>query len=174
MSKRTKIILLTVLIVLILLSGAYLYYMISMQKRTSERDAAIARASQQAQLTEVSQADKWVWGDDSIFWVVEGKKAAGEEEYVFLKYKEDGTPVEGQKAMLILPLAGTVTREDMVNRFEAGLPGAKLIRILPGIYDSQYVWQVFYEQGSMKYYQFYGLKDGAAIGKAIELPGWEQ
>ncbi|OWR29152.1 hypothetical protein CDO73_15920 [Saccharibacillus sp. O23] len=173
MSKRTKVILLSVLIVLILLSGAYLYYMVSMQGRTSERDAAIARAREQANLTEVSRTDKWVWGDNSIFWVVQGTTAAGQEEYVWLKYKDDGTPVEGQNSVLVLPLAGTVSRDDMIARFEAELPDAKLIRILPGIYGNQYVWQIFYKQGDMRYYRFYGLKDGAATGKTMELPDWQ-
>lgn len=173
MSKRTKVILLSVLVVLILFSGAYLYYMLSMQGRASERDAAIARARQQANLTEVSRTDKWVWGDNSIFWVVQGKTAAGQEEYVWLKYKSDGTPVEGQNSVLVLPLAGTVSRDDMIGRFEAELPDAKLIRILPGVYGSQYVWQIYYEQGGIKYYRFYGLKDGAATGKTMELPDWE-
>ncbi|OWA37155.1 hypothetical protein B9G55_03530 [Saccharibacillus sp. O16] len=173
MSKRTKIILLAVLVVLILLSAAYLYYMLSMQKRTAERDAAITRATQQAQLTEVSQADKWVWGDNSIFWVIQGKNAAGEEEYVWLKYKEDGTPAEGQNSVFTLPLAGTVIRDDMTVRFKAELPEAKPLRILPGIYASQYVWQIFYQQGDMKYYRFYSMKDGAAVGKTVELPDWK-
>jgi len=171
-SKRAKIILLVVLILLILLSGAYLYYTISMQDRTSERNAAIAAARTQAQLTEVERADKWVWGENSIFWVVLGTTAAGEEEYVWMKYKSDGTPAEGQNALRTLPLAGTVTREDMRSRFEAELPDAKLIRLLPGVYSNQYVWQIFYEQNDTRYYRFYNLKDGSEVGQPSALPKW--
>ncbi|NGZ74281.1 DUF5590 domain-containing protein [Saccharibacillus alkalitolerans] len=172
MSKRTKIILLAVLIVLILLSGAYLYYTLSMQNRTAERSAAISSARAQAQLTEVERADKWVWGDNSIFWVVQGTTVSGEEEYVWLKYTSEGTPVEGKNAFRTLPLAGTVSRDDMKSRFEAESPDADLVRMLPGIYNNQYVWQVFYEQGGKHFYRFYNLKDGSAIGSAYELAEW--
>lgn len=172
MSKRTKVILLTVLVVLSLLSGAYLYYTLSMQGRTAERSAAIASARAQGQLTEVEHADKWVWGENSIFWVIQGTTAAGEEQYVWLKYTEEGTPAEGENAFRMMPVAGTVTREDLWNRAEAELPDAKLIRILPGVYQNQYVWQLFYEQGDTHYYRFYNLKDGSVIGEAFDLPDW--
>ncbi|QDH19478.1 DUF5590 domain-containing protein [Saccharibacillus brassicae] len=172
MSKRTKVILLTLLVVLILLAGAYLYYMLSMQGRTDERNAAIASARTQGQLTEIERADKWVWGENSIFWVVQGTTASGEEQYVWLKYTPEGTPAAGENAFRSMPVAGTITREDMWDRAEAQLPDAKLIRMLPGVYGNQYVWQVFYEQQDTHYYRFYSLKDGSAVGEAFDLPDW--
>ncbi|GGO04213.1 DUF5590 domain-containing protein [Saccharibacillus kuerlensis] len=172
MSKRTKMIILVILIVLILLTGAYLYYTLSLQERTKERNAAIASARSQAQLTEVKRADKWVWGENSIFWVIQGTTDSGEEEYVWLKYTSEGTPAEGENALRTLAVNGTVTREDMRSRFEAEYPDAKLVRMLPGIHNNQYVWQIFYEQNDKHYYQFYNLKDGSAIGEAFEMAKW--
>ncbi|WP_172250484.1 DUF5590 domain-containing protein [Saccharibacillus deserti] len=172
MSKRTKIILLAVLVLLILLSGAYLYYTLSMKERTNERSEAVALAVSKAQLTETGRADKWVWGEDSIFWVVQGSTAAGEQQYVWLQYTQEGKPAEGKSAVRIMPAAGTISREDMWNRLETELPDADLIRMLPGFYNKQYVWQIFYEQAGERYYRFYSLTDGRAIDEPFLLPGW--
>ncbi|MDO3409646.1 DUF5590 domain-containing protein [Saccharibacillus sp. CPCC 101409] len=172
MSKRKKTILLIVVIALILLLGAYLYYTLSLQGRNSEKDAAIASARSQQNLTEVERADKWVWGKDSIYWVVLGKNAAGEEMYVWLPYTAEGQPAQGGSKAHVLPLAGTIARSDMERRVETELPEAKIIRMLPGFYDNRHVWQVFYEQQDTHYYRFYSMKDGSAIGEAFDLPKW--
>nr|WP_305120920.1 DUF5590 domain-containing protein [Saccharibacillus sp. JS10] len=137
-----------------------------------ERNTAIAAAQTQAKLVEVERADKWVWGENSIFWVVMGTMADGKQEYVWLKYNSDGTPAKGNNAVRTLPVEGTVTREQMQDRFAAELPEAKLIRMLPGVYLNQYTWQIFYEQNDTRYYRFYNLKDGSAVGQPSALPKW--
>ncbi|CAI6081040.1 DUF5590 domain-containing protein [Cohnella sp. JJ-181] len=126
-----------------------------------EERSAIARAKQEAGLTEIEGASKHVW-EESV-WVVRGKDAAATEWFVWLR--EDGSVKEKAEDGLDEAAAAA--------RFQADHPGKKIVRQLPGWFAGQPAWEIRYIDDPASKRQailFYSFKDGSQL-KTYSLIG---
>lgn len=156
---RTKWWFISVVVIAVLLIGVYRYYEFVMRDTWTERDAAMVEAKQQAGVTKTIAVTRSVW--DQVCWVVEGTKANGDHIMVWL--------VDGAK-----PHIETVnisqTPDTMKSRIEALMPKADIVKLVPGIYNSQYVWQLYYKEGDHYYYRFFRFTDGSPLTEEFTLP----
>ncbi|GIP20062.1 DUF5590 domain-containing protein [Paenibacillus sp. J22TS3] len=166
MKKKTKWILLSILIVLVVLFGIQRYYVYTMSDYWAEKDAAIIVAKQQAGLASVEHASKSVW--DTVCWVIEGKSTSNQDIVVWV--------VDGKVDHQELAKNG-VTLEQVRNKVKAELPDATIVRLVPGIYDKdpddtakEYVYQLFYKEKDHYNYRFYKFSDGQALQDTFTLP----
>ncbi|MFD1905616.1 hypothetical protein ACFTAO_29710 [Paenibacillus rhizoplanae] len=72
--KRRKWIWLGITVVLLLLFGLSQFYAYIMKDQWNERSEAKELAQARAGLTEVTKAQKSVWNENEIYWVLTGKK----------------------------------------------------------------------------------------------------
>ncbi|WP_027093607.1 DUF5590 domain-containing protein [Cohnella thermotolerans] len=127
----------------------------------SERTEAIRLAKSEAGMKETLDAVKHVW-DESV-WVVIGKDADGVKWYVW--ERADGIVKEKADDGL--------SREQIVDRFNADHPGQEIVRILPGWFQGQPAWEVRYVSDpstKREAIDFYSFKDGTKL-KTYDLPG---
>lgn len=159
MRTRTKWIWISILILAAALFGAYRYYIYVMQDTWKQEDAAILRAKQEAGLVKTIEAAKSVW--DDVCWVVEGEDATGGHIMVWL---EEG------KEPHVEQVNSANARASMKARIKALMPKAHIEKLTPGIYENQYVWQLYYKQGDHHYYRFFRFTDGSPLTEEFTLP----
>ncbi|GAA0135505.1 hypothetical protein YSY43_23450 [Paenibacillus sp. YSY-4.3] len=159
MKKRTKWILLSILILLLVLFGLHRFYVYVMQHTWNEESAAIQTAKQQTGIVSVDKTWKSVW--DEICWVVQGKNENGEDLMVWLP--ESGEPHEEL-------LSGGTSEQQIREIVKNELPGIRIVRLMPGIYEGEYVWQLFYKEKEHHYYQFFKFSDGSILPDKFTLP----
>ncbi|WP_223066662.1 DUF5590 domain-containing protein [Paenibacillus caui] len=159
MRTRTKWILISVLVAAAAIFGLYRYYIYVMQDTWTQEDAAILRAKKEAGLVKTIGVSKSVW--DEVSWVVEGKDASGQHIMVWL---QDG------KAPHTEQVDQGITKTAMEAKIKAEMPNIHIVRLLPGVYENQYVWQLFYKNGDHYYYRFYRFNDGSALTEEFTLP----
>ncbi|WP_019640407.1 DUF5590 domain-containing protein [Paenibacillus fonticola] len=159
MKKRTKWILLSILIVLLLLFGLHRYYVYILQDTWSEEKTAIQQAKQQSGIVEVVKTWKSVW--DDVCWVVQGNNEAGEELIVWL-------PANGEAHEELL--ANGKSESQMRSIIKETLPGIKIVRLVPAIHDREYVWELFYKEKEHYYYQFFRFSDGSVLPDKFTMP----
>ncbi|QWU14596.1 Uncharacterized protein YpmB [Paenibacillus sophorae] len=170
MRKRRKWILYGVFLALLLLFGLYQFFAYVLKDQWSERSAAEAAAISGAGLTEIEKAQKSVWDENSIYWVITGKNKAGSDVMVWVRFTVDGKPAQGENAVHTQELSQGVSEEKMRQIIAAQVPGIKIERLLPGAYNGEYAWQLFYKDGDRYYYRFYRFSDGEQIGDGYSLP----
>lgn len=159
MKKRTKWILLSILILLLVLFGLHRYYVYVMQDTWNEETAAIQAAKQQTGIVSVEKTWKSVW--DEVVWVIQGKNENGEALMVWLPASGDAHAE---------PLASGTSEEQIRDIIKEQLPEARIVRLMPGIYEGEYVWQLFYKEKEHHYYQFFKFSDGSALPDKFTLP----
>ncbi|WP_025690968.1 cell wall elongation regulator TseB-like domain-containing protein [Paenibacillus zanthoxyli] len=170
MRKRRKWIFYGVFLALLLLFGLYQFFAYVLKDQWSERSAAEAAAINGAGLTEIDKAEKSVWDENSIYWVITGKNKTGAGMMVWVRFTVDGKPAQGENAVHAQELSQGVSEEKMRQMIAAQIPGIKIKRLLPGAYNSEYAWQLFYQDGDRYYYRFYRFSDGEQIGDGYSLP----
>ncbi|KAF9122429.1 hypothetical protein BGX30_002016, partial [Mortierella sp. GBA39] len=111
----------------------------------SEKDTAIAKAKQEAGIVSVTDAQKSVWDQNSIYWVVEGTNKTGQEVMVWVQFTDQGKPKEGQNTVHQELLSSGMSKEKMKAKIKSSIPGIKDMRLVPGVYNGEYVWQLFYK-----------------------------
>jgi uncharacterized protein YpmB len=132
----------------------WLYRSIHMEEWRTEA-AVIETVTSSTYLQKVSHAAAF-HGDDP-YTIVYGEDPDGlpmiawvSEEGVHSKYTKDG-----------------ITEQDARNRVMASHPDADILRVLPGVLNKVYVWEVFYRkeiaQGIQHYYDYYRFEDGHYI-----------
>ncbi|GGF74783.1 hypothetical protein GCM10010912_20030 [Paenibacillus albidus] len=168
MKKRKKWVLLGSALLLLVLFGLSQFYVYIMKDQWAERDTAKEVALARAGLTEVVKAQKSVW--DSVYWVLTGKNKAGTDLMVWVRFTEDGKVAEGDNAVYAEELSNGTTEKQIRNQIAAELPEISIERLLPGVYNGEYAWQLFYEQDERYYYKFYRFSDGTQIGEGYSLP----
>lgn len=159
MKNRTKWILLSIVILLIIFFGLYRFYLYIQEDIWQGENAAVALARQETGLVESEKVWKSVW--DEVCWVVQGKNADGIEVMVWLP--------EG-KAAVEKPLSEGVSEPEIRKIIQDQLPGINIVRLTPGIYNNQYVWQLFYKDNSHYYYRFYSFSNGESLSEMFTLP----
>ncbi|MNO68045.1 hypothetical protein D3C76_588650 [compost metagenome] len=170
MKKRKKWILLGSVLILLLLFGLIQFYAFIMKDQWNERDIAKDVAKTSAGLTEVTKAQKSVWDENEVYWVLTGKNASGTELMVWVRFTVDGKFAEGADAVFAEELSKGTSEEKMRSLIKADLPDISIERLLPGVYNGEYAWQLFYKQSGRYYYQFYRFSDGARMGEGYSLP----
>ncbi|MRN53342.1 DUF5590 domain-containing protein [Paenibacillus monticola] len=170
MKNRRKWILLGSALILLLLVGLSQFYAYIMKDQWNERDAAEDVARTRTGLTEVSKAQKSVWDENSVYWVLTGKNEAGTAMMVWVRFTVEGKVADGDNAVYGEELSKGTSEQQIRAIITAQLPDIKIERLLPGVYNGEYAWQLFYEQGKRYYYQFYRFSDGSPIGEGYSLP----
>lgn len=163
MKRKTKWILTSIFIALLILLGIQRYYVYTMEDYWNEKDAAVIVAKQQANLASLTHASKSVW--DTVCWVIEGKNTAGEDTVVWI--------VDGKVDHQELAKNG-VSLDQIKNSIKSQMPDISIVRLVPGIFDQgagkQYVYQLFYKEGDHYNYKFYRFSDGQALPDTYTLP----
>ncbi|CAH1194302.1 hypothetical protein PAECIP111892_01557 [Paenibacillus auburnensis] len=170
MRKRKKWLPLGIGVVLLLLFGLGQFYAYIMKDQWNERNAAKEVAKSRAGLTEITKAQKSVWDANSIYWVLTGKNGAGTKLMVWVRFTLDGKPAGGTNDIYAEELSKGTSEKQIRAIIAAQLPGAAIKRLLPGVFNGEYAWQVFYKLDNRYYYQFYRFADGTAIGEGYSLP----
>ncbi|MFD1885036.1 cell wall elongation regulator TseB-like domain-containing protein [Paenibacillus wenxiniae] len=150
--------------------GVNQFYVHVMAKPWSQEQAALEIAQQNAKLASVTHSYKSVWNDTSIYWVIQGSNDQNQNVMVWVKFNTDGTPATGTNAVHVEPTAGTITEQRAAELLQKDLPGAEVVRSVPGSYNGKYAWQVFAKSGDHYYYVFYNFRDGTKLGGPMELP----
>ncbi|MEJ9220932.1 DUF5590 domain-containing protein [Paenibacillus glucanolyticus] len=170
MKKKTKWILLSVSGVLLLLLGLQLYYSHVMKDTWNEERMAINASKQHGGLVSTGKTYKSVWGEDNNYWVVSGKDKDNQDRMVWVKFTDDNVPVDGADAVQSVLLSSGMSEAQILNQIHNDLPGATIKRLLPGMYENEFVWQLQYESNGQRGYRFYRFQDGNPIGNDIILP----
>ncbi|WP_410514848.1 DUF5590 domain-containing protein [Paenibacillus sp. BR2-3] len=170
MKKRRKWILLGSALMLLLLFGLSQFYVSIMKDEWNEKRAAEDIAGTRAGLTQVKKAQKSIWDENSIYWVLTGKNEAGIEMMVWVQFTKDGKIAEGDNAVYGVELSRGTSEQKIRSLIEAQLPDITIKRLMPGVYNGEYAWQLFYEQGDRYYYKFFRFADGTPIGEGYSLP----
>jgi uncharacterized protein YpmB len=159
LKTRTKWIWISILIVAVAVFGLYRYYIYVMQDTWKQEDAAILRAKQEAGLVKTTSVTRSVW--DEVCWVVQGQNAEGQPIMVWL---QNGQPPHTET------IGAGSTKQAMTARIEALMPNAHIARLVPGIYNNQYVWQLYYKEDDHYYYRFFSFSSGKALTEEFTLP----
>ncbi|MEK5027363.1 cell wall elongation regulator TseB-like domain-containing protein [Paenibacillus sp. FSL M7-1046] len=170
MRKRKKWLLLGIALFLLILFGLSQFYAYIMKDQWNERSAAKEVAKTRAGLTEVSKAQKSVWDENSVYWVLTGKNEAGTDLMVWVRFTVDGKPAGGDNGVYAEELAKGTSEKQIRSIIASQLPGIDIKRLLPGVYNGEYAWQLFYKQEGRYYYKFFRFADGTAIGDGYTLP----
>lgn len=56
------------------------------------------------------------------------------------------------------------------NRFSSEVPAGEIKRIMPGVVNGIYVWQVYYKDGTHNHYRFYRFSNGEQVDLVYTLP----
>ncbi|ASA22885.1 DUF5590 domain-containing protein [Paenibacillus donghaensis] len=170
MKKRRKWILLGSVLIVLLVVGLIQFYAYIMKSQWGEQQIAEDIARTQAGLTEISKAQKSVWGEEAIYWVLTGNNAAGQELMVWVRFLPGGTAAEGENAVYGEEISKGTSEEQVRAIIKSQLPGIKVERLLPGVFNGEYVWQLFYQQEGIYHYKFFRFADGTEIGEGYNLP----
>jgi uncharacterized protein YpmB len=132
----------------------FMYFRYVQQDYRSEREAAVSKALEQNELVRVSKAERYVW--DQTYWIVYGENESGEPVIVWVGDDE----IYSKKA------ADGIDRAELARTIE-NQPGVNLLRLTPGVFGGQLVWEAYYnkkeEDINRPYYAFYRFADGALL-----------
>jgi len=167
---RKKWILLGSAAALILLLALSQFYAFIMKDQWAEKRAAVAVAENRAGLTRVTKAQKSIWDENAIYWVLTGDNEAGKKLMVWVRFTKDGKVAEGDNAVYGAELSQGTSEQQIRSLIKSQLPDITIKRLLPGVYNGEYAWQLFYKQGDRYYYKFFRFTDGSPIGDGYRLP----
>lgn len=170
MKNKNRWIFLGIILFLLIVFGLYRYYIYVMQDQWSEKDLAINKAKQGTDIVEILKAQKSVWDKDSIYWVVEGTNKSAQNVMVWVKFNEKNKPQEGEGTVHEELVSSGISEAKMKAQIKNKLTGIEKMRLLPGVYNGEYAWQLFYKVKDHYYYQFYRFSDGEEIGTPFTLP----
>lgn len=102
---------------------------------------------------------KSVW--DEVTWVVKGEDELGQEMMVWLR---DG--VEAYEEPISNGFSESAIRQQIIELY----PGIQIVRLVPGVYNNQYVWQLFYKDATHHYYCFFDFYNGEPLPEVFTLP----
>ncbi|WIV17918.1 DUF5590 domain-containing protein [Paenibacillus polygoni] len=168
--NRKKWIYISILTVLLILFGIYQFYVYVMKDQWAERDLAVSIAEQQAQLTSVTKTQKSVWGEESIYWTIEGTNSESKPIMVWVRFGMDHKPVSGKNSVHTELIENSFSEDEMYAKIAAELGNIEIIHLHPSYYNKTYVWQLFYKQDGKYVYRFYQFSDGTEIGNGYQLP----
>lgn len=170
MKKRKKWILLGSVLLLLLLFGLIQFYAFIMKDQWNERNIAKDIAKTEAGLIKVTKAQKSVWDENAVYWVLTGKNVNETDMMVWVRFTVDGKFAEGTNGVYAEETSKGTSEAKIRSIIKADLPNISIERLLPGVYNGEYAWQLFYKQSGRYYYQFYRFSDGARMDDGYSLP----
>lgn len=139
-----------------------------MNDQWSQEDIAIAAAKEQTELVKVTKTEKSVW--NKIIWVIEGKDKDDQNLMVWVPFTDDYKVDSTSGAVHSELLKNGVSESQMKAIIQNDLPNIEEIRLDPGMFDGNDVWQLFYKEQDHYYYRFYKFSDGTQLGEQYTLP----
>ncbi len=141
---------------LVILTGFVLFVLVSFYVYVRSADSdyrraennAIRIAKEQGSLTDISEAISHTW--DETVWVVSGKDADGQDWMIFERSNE----------LVRRKVSENMSKKQMLAKFSQEHGGTP-IRIIPGWFENQPVWEIRYwnekskENQSIDFYSFY-------------------
>lgn len=128
LKKRRKWLPLGISLVLLLLFGLSQFYAYIMKDQWNERSEAKEIARARAGLTEVSKAQKSVWDENAIYWVLTGKNDAGTKLMVWVRFTKEGQPAGGENDLYAEELSKGTSEAQIRDIIAAQLPGITIKR----------------------------------------------
>ncbi|BFH61836.1 MULTISPECIES: cell wall elongation regulator TseB-like domain-containing protein [Paenibacillus] len=166
--NKKKWIFLAIAVFLLILFGLYRYYIYVTQDIRAEETTAILKAKQESGLVKVTESYKSVW--DSVCWVIEGLDKENRPVMVWVRMEGGGKVKAGEGAVHQELLADGMSETQIKQKIQQEMPDADKMKLTPGMYNGEYVWQLFYRSKDHYYYQFYRFRDGKSIGGPFTLP----
>jgi uncharacterized protein YpmB len=150
-----------VLFFVLLAAAAVLYLRSADSGYRGEESLAIKLAKSQGGLTEIDQAVLYTWNEP--LWIVLGKDK-DQQEWILWERKE---------GIVKEKLSDGFSESRIRERFASERPSAVPVRVLPGWFANQPVWEIRYRKtprSNQQSIEFYSFKDGTLI-KTYDLPG---
>ncbi|MCM3171497.1 hypothetical protein [Paenibacillus sp. MER 99-2] len=173
MKRKKKWIWISLLVLVLLLFGLQRYYVYVTQDQRNEEAMAI-EAAQQQDITFTQDMRKYVWGGkegaDNIYWTFVGKNKDNQDVLVWVKFDNTNKPVTGSNAVHSELIQNGMSETQIRNRFSSEVPGGEIKRIMPGVVNGIYVWQVYYNDDTHNYYRFYRFSNGEQVDLVYTLP----
>lgn len=170
MKKKTKWILSSVSGILLILLACQIYYSYVMSDIWKEENAAIIAAQEHGGLIKRDKTYKSVWDKDSLYWVITGQNVDNKDIIVWVKFTEEHKPFGGADTVHTELLSDGKSEAQIRAQINSDLPGAVIERLVPGMYEGEYVWQLLYNLNNETKYRFYRFQDARPIGEDITLP----
>ncbi|MCZ1267809.1 MULTISPECIES: DUF5590 domain-containing protein [Paenibacillus] len=174
MKKKKKWIWISLLLLVLILFGLQRYYVYVTQDQRKEEALAIQAAQEQLGITSHEELRKYVWGQkdggDNIYWTLIGKNKDNQDVMVWIKFDENNKPVTGTNAVHGELLKNGMNEAQIRNRFSSEVPGGEIKRIMPGVVNGIYVWQVYYNDDTHNYYRFYRFSNGEQVDLVYTIP----
>ena len=126
-----------------------------------DENRAIQLAKNQGGLTEVERAELYTWNE--TLWIVIGKDANNESWIIW----------ERNDGLVKKKLSEGFSESRIRERFASERPSADPIRVLPGWFSGQPVWEIRYYKTRSTRQQgidFYSFQDGTLL-QTYDLPG---
>lgn len=128
------------------------YYFRIQDPLWEERKEFRAKALKETDLVTVLSVDRFVTDETGV--VVTGKKEDGNVMYVYFGDDETKT----------LDATDAITSEDAVQKVKEKHAQAIILRTMPGMWNEEWVWEVFYkvrtDKGMRHFYDYYRMTDG--------------
>ncbi|GAB6990262.1 cell wall elongation regulator TseB-like domain-containing protein [Paenibacillus pini] len=167
---KLKWILISCLALILIVFGIYRYYAYVMHDQWDERNLAMIEAKKSTDLVSVSNTQKSVWDENNIYWVLEGKNKAKQDVMVWVNFTRTGKVKKGPNVVHSELMTNGISKEKMEAQIKTLIPGVEDMRLLPGAYDGEYAWQLFYKVKDHYYYRFFRFSDGKELGTVFTLP----
>ncbi|WP_339324344.1 DUF5590 domain-containing protein [Paenibacillus sp. FSL W8-0194] len=168
LKNKKKWIFLGIVAFLLIVFGLYRYYIYVTQDIRAQETAAILKAKQETSLVKVTEAQKSVW--DTICWAIEGLDKDNRPIMVWVTMDENGKVKSGEGAVHEELLSNGMSENQIKEKATKEIPDVKKLKAVPGMYNGEYAWQLFYWSKDHYYYQFYRFSDGQSIGGPFTLP----
>ncbi|MBD8836420.1 DUF5590 domain-containing protein [Paenibacillus sp. FSL K6-4396] len=174
MKKKKKWIWISLLALVLILFGLQRYYVYVTQDQRKEEALAIQAAQKQLGITSYDELRKYIWGDkegsDNIYWTLIGKNKDNQDVMVWVKFDANNEPAKGANAVHSELLQNGMSEAQIRNRFSSEVPAGEIKRIMPGVVNGIYVWQVYYKDGTHNHYRFYRFSNGEQVDLVYTLP----
>ncbi|MBO2943141.1 DUF5590 domain-containing protein [Paenibacillus sp. F411] len=169
MKTKTKRILFTLSAILLVLLFVQIYYNDVMSRSWEKERAAVQAARQYGGLGKVEKTYRSVWDENSNYWVASGLDTKGENIMVWVKFTKDGVPAGGD-FVHAESLKDGMSEKQMSSLISSQFPEVSMLRLVPGMYENEYVWQLHFRDEGKTGYRFFRFADGEPIGEDIILP----
>jgi uncharacterized protein YpmB len=151
--KRLTVIGVFVLVALIFVFSRF--YMNVQNEHWNEKTQAVETAYEKSILTKATNVESF-YGDDPVQ-IVFGEDKIGQKVIVWVSDKNVHTEMASE----------AFTEEQVRETMRKKDPSLELLRVMPGLIESKYVWEVFYKKkdntGTRYFYDYYTFQDGTYI-----------
>lgn len=168
LKNKKKWIFLGIVAFLLIVFGLYRYYIYVTQDIRAQETAAILKAKQETSLVKVTEAQKSVW--DTICWAIEGLDKDNRPIMVWVTMDENGKVKPGEGAVHEELLSNGMSENQIKEKATKEIPDVKKLKVVPGMYNGEYAWQLFYWSRIIIIINSTGSATAKASGYPFTLP----